>query len=98
MTLPCSYLHGAFVAQSNNFADNGAACNMTHSSDNIYDLRPPPPDRASKTIGYRRNLRVEDAVNIHVVFYEYTGERLMLLGVPYLLDLNFSLYSLHEVQ
>lgn len=55
---PCSYLHGAFIAQKGTpdndvwVANSGASSHMmTHNWANVYDIRPPTPGRERIIIG-----------------------------------------------
>ena len=90
-----------FVVQSGSndddvwIADSGASCHMTHDRTRMYNARPPPPGRETITIGDRRRIKVEYIGTMDVIFH---GKRITLIGVAYVPDLGFNLYSLHAVQ
>ena len=104
ITLPGSYLYGAFVVQSGSnedavwIADSGASCHITHHRTRIYNVRPPLPGRETITIGDRRRIKVEYIENMDVIFQGKIDQRITLIDVAYVPGLGFSLYSLHAVQ
>ena len=104
VTVPGSYLRGAFVVQSGSnydgvwIADSGASCHMTHDSTRVYNARPPPPGRETITIGDHRRIKVEYIGKMDVVFHGKRDQRITLIDVAYVLDLGFNLYSLHAIQ
>ena len=104
VTVPASYLHGAFVVQSGSneddvwIADSGVSCHMTHDGTRMYNARPPPPGRETITIGNRRRINVEYIGNMDVIFHGKSDQRITLIDVVYVPDLGFNLYSLHAVQ
>ena len=65
VSVPGSYLHSAFVMQSDSnkddvwIADSGASGHMTHDGTRMYNARPPPPGRETITIGDRRRIKAE---------------------------------------
>ena len=64
----------------------------------MYNTRPPPPGRETITIGGRRRVKVEYIGNMDVIFHGKSDQRITLIGVAYVPDLGFNLYSLHAVQ
>ena len=104
VTVPGSYLHSAFVAQSGSseddvwIADSGASCHMTHDRTRMYNARPPPPGRETITIGDRRRIKVDYIGNIDVILHGKSDQRITLIDVAYVPYLGFNLYSLHTVQ
>ena len=97
VTVPGSYLHSAFVVQSDSneddvwIADSGASCHMTHDSTRMYNARPPPPGRETITIGDRRRIKVEYIGNMDVIFHGKRDQRITLINVAYVPDLGFNL-------
>ena len=104
VTVPGSYLHSAFVVQSGSndddvwIADSGASCHMMNDRTRMYNARPPPPGRETITIGDRRRIKVGYIGNMDVIFHGKRDQRITLIGVAYVPDLGFNLYSLHAVQ
>ena len=105
VTVPGSYLHRAFIVQSDSnedgvwIADSGASCHMTQKKTRMYNVRPPPPGRTTITIRDRRRTKVEYIGNMDdVIFHGKTDQRLTLIDVAYVPGLGFNLYSLHAVQ
>ena len=104
VTVPGSYLHSAFVVQSGSnendvwIAVSGASCHMTHDRTRMYNARPPPLGRETITIGDRRRIKVEYIGNMDVIFHGKSDQRITLIGVAYVPDLGFNLYSLRAVQ
>ena len=104
VTVPGSYLHSAFVVQSDSneddvwVVDSGALCHMTPDRTRMYNARPPPPGRKTITIGDRRRIKIEYIGNMDDIFHRKSGQRITLIDVAYVPDLGFNLYSLHAVQ
>ena len=104
VTVPCSYLHSAFIVQSVSneddvwIADSGASCHMTYDRTRMYNTRPPPPGRETITSGDRRRIKVEHIGNKDVIFHVKSDQRIILIDVAYVPDLVLNLYSLHAVQ
>ena len=98
VTVPGTYLHSAFVAQSGSsendvwIADSGALCHMTHDRTRVYNVGPPPPGRETITIGDRRRIKIEYIGNMDVNFHGKSDQRITLIDVSYVPGLGFNLY------
>ena len=97
VTVPGSYLHSAFVVQSGGnddgvwTADSGASCHIMHDRTRMYNARPPPPGRETITIGDRRRIKLEYIGNMDVIFHGKSDQRITLIDVAYVPDLEFNL-------
>ena len=79
-------------------ANSGASCHMTHDGSQLYNLRPPAPDRETITIEDRPKIKIESIGNMDVISHGQTDKRITLIDVVYVPGLGFNLYSLHAVQ